>query len=98
MASKSVTPAGPPSPPTTVTAVAGKGSATISFSGALANGSAITSYTVTSSPGGKTAKGKVSPMIVTGLTGGIVYTFTVTAANTVGTSPASVKSNSVKDL
>lgn len=47
-------------------------------------GSAITSYTVTSSPGGITATGLSCPILVTGLTDGTTYTFTVTATNADG--------------
>ena len=56
-------------------------------------GSPITSYTVTSSPGGYTATGTESPLIVSGLNGGTGYTFTVTATNAAGTSDASGSSN-----
>ncbi len=94
-ASNSVTPAGLPVAPSTVTATAGNGQATVSFSGAVNNGSTITNYTVTSNPGGLTASGAVSPLIVVGLTDGIPYTFTVTATNGIGTSSASAASNSV---
>jgi len=55
----------------------------------------ITSYTVTSSPGGVTGTGASSPITVSGLTEGTPYTFTVTATNASGTSPASAASNSV---
>lgn len=47
-------------------------------------GSAITSYTVTSSPGGITATGPSCPILVTGLTDGTKYSFTVTATNAAG--------------
>ena len=58
-------------------------------------GAAITSYTVTSSPGNHTASGTGSPIIVTGLTNGQAYTFTVTATNSAGTSAASTASSAV---
>ena len=68
----------------------------VSFSAPANNGgSAITSFTVTSSPGGLTASGASSPLTVTGLTGSTSYTFTVTATNAIGTSPASSPSSAV---
>lgn len=77
-------------------ATAGNSQATITFSAPASNGgSAITAYTVTASPGGATASGAGSPIILTGLTNGTAYTFTVKATNTVGTSGASGASNSV---
>jgi len=56
---------------------------------------AATSFTVTSSPGGYTATGASSPISVTGLQSDVAYTFTVTATNAEGTSPASAASNSI---
>ena len=52
-------------------------------------GTAILGYTATSYPGGITAKGTASPITVTGLKNGTAYSFSVTAANYVGTGPAS---------
>jgi trimeric autotransporter adhesin len=92
------TPGAPTAPdaPTIGTATAGNTQATVAFSAPADNGgSAITSYTVTSSPGGFTATGTSSPIIVTGLTNGTEYTFTVTATNAVGTSSASSVSNAI---
>ena len=84
-----------PDAPTNVVAAAGNGRATVSFIPPTNDGGeAITSYTVTSS-GGQTATGTGSPIVVTGLTNGTAYTFTVKATNSVGDSTASAPSNSV---
>ncbi len=85
-----------PGAPTGVSAKAGNAQATVSFTPPASNGnSAITGYTVTSKPGGITAEGLGSPIIVSGLTNGASYSFTVTAANAIGTGPASMPSNKV---
>jgi hypothetical protein len=91
------TPAAPTAPaaPTIGTAIAGDGSASVSFTPGSNGGSAITGYTVTSSPGSLTGTGASSPITVTGLTNGIEYTFTVTATNAIGTSSSSSASNAV---
>ena len=87
---------GVPGAPTIGTATAGDASASVTFTAPANNGgSAITSYTVTSSPGGVTGTGASSPVTVSGLTNGTAYTFTVTATNGTGTGPASAASNSV---
>jgi hypothetical protein len=85
-----------PNAPSIGTATGGDAQATVTFTApANSGGSAITSYTVTSSPGGKTISGPASPLTVTGLTNLTSYTFTVTATNSVGTSGASAASNAV---
>jgi len=94
--SNTVTPATLPGAPTIGTAVRGNGQASISYTAPASNGgSAITSYTMTATPGGKFTTGTANPLIVTGLTNGTPYTFSVTATNGVGTGPASALSNSV---
>ncbi|MCU8017565.1 Ig-like domain-containing protein [Shewanella sp. SM72] len=82
--------------PTIGAAIAGDSQAVVSFTAPIFNGgSSITAYTVTSSPGGFTGSGAGSPITVTGLSNGTAYTFSVTAANTVGSGNASSASNSV---
>ena len=76
-------------------ATGGDASATVAFTAPSSDGgAAITSYTVTSSPGGITATGSSSPITITGLTNGTSYTFTVTATNSAGTGIASPASTS----
>ena len=90
-----VVPAGVPAAPTNVSAVHGNGSATVSFNAPEANGSPITGYTVTTEPGGSTTSCDGSPCEITGLTNGTAYTFTVHAANEVGTGDESDASQPV---
>jgi hypothetical protein len=85
-----------PGAPTIGSATAGDGQASVSFSApAYTGGTAITSYTVTSSPGGITASGASSPILVSGLTNETSYTFTVVATNIAGNSTASSASAAV---
>ena len=88
-----------PDAPTIETAVACNAQATVSYTAPLINGgSDITSYTAISSPGditGTVTQSGSGDITVTGLTNGTSYTFTVTATNAIGTSVASVASNSV---
>jgi uncharacterized protein (TIGR02145 family) len=85
-----------PDAPGIGTATGGDAQATVAFTAPASDGgTAITTYTVTSSPGGITTTGASSPISITGLTNGTAYTFTVTATNSVGTGAASAVSNSV---
>jgi hypothetical protein len=95
--SPAVTPAAAPSAPTAVVAVRGDKSATVSWTAAVNNGSPITVYTITANPGGivRTVAGDLTSLIVTGLTNGSEYTFTVAATNAVGISPTSLPSAAV---
>jgi uncharacterized protein (TIGR02145 family) len=87
-----------PGAPTSVVATPGNASASVAFTATAPTnngGSAITGYTVTSSPGGITATNATSPINVTGLINGTAYTFTVVATNAVGNSVASTASTAV---
>lgn len=89
----------PPGAPTSVTATAGNATATVSFAAPATNGgSAITGYTVVSSPAGGVDSNAGSTGLshaITGLTNGVSYTFTVVASNLAGPGAASSPSNSV---
>ena len=86
-----------PGSPTIVNVVAGNAQAMVSFTApSSTGGSAITSYTVTSTPvGGTGGSGTGSPITVTGLSNGTSYTFTVIATNAVGNSVTSAASTAV---
>ncbi len=85
-----------PKAPTGVTAVAGNGQATVSFiPPSDQGGSPITGYEVTVSPGNSVYTGTGSPIIITGLTNGTSYTFTVRAINSAGKSEYSLPSNAI---
>jgi hypothetical protein len=98
--SVSVTAVTTPGTPTAVSATAtGQTTATVSFTApANTGGSAISNYSVTSSPGGVTASGNSSPITVTGLNSGTAYTFTVVANNGVINSVSSAPSSSITTL
>lgn len=83
--------------PTSVVATAGDTQASVAFTVPTdTGGSAVTSYTVVANPPDVApVNGAASPIVVMGLTNGVVYTFTVTANNVVGPGAVSVVSNSV---
>ena len=92
------TPATTPATPNAPVATSGNGVATVTWSKPNNGGSTITGCTVTSSPDDRTCStndADTLTCVVTGLTNGTAYTFTVTATNAVGTSPSSSASNSV---
>lgn len=82
-------------PPTNVSASAGNAQATVSFTAATYDGKSTATYIATSSPGSLTASGSSSPLVVTGLSNGTSYTFTVTTVSGYGVNAVSSSSNSV---
>ena len=92
-----------PGAPTIGTATqTGPTTATVVYTAPASDGgTAITSYTATSSPAGGTgtlSQAGSGTITVTGLTTNTSYTFTVTATNAVGTGPSSAASNSVTPI
>ena len=85
-------------PPTSVSASAGNGQATVSFTVPVYHGKGTGNFVVTSSPGGFSASGASSPIAVTGLSNGTAYTFTVEARGGYGVDRASGASNSVSPV
>jgi beta-glucanase (GH16 family) len=87
-----------PPVPVSVAALAGETSALVSWSEPTLPGFTppVTGYSVSGAPGGVASVGGTSmSVVISGLTDGTAYTFTVTATNTAGTSPPSAPSNSV---
>ena len=81
-------------PPTSIVATAGNAQASIAFTLPVYDGKGDATYVVTASPGGATASGSSSPIVVTGLTNGTAYTFTVTTLTGYGVTAVSGSSNS----
>jgi hypothetical protein len=91
-----VIPKRPASAIETVTATYGSTQSTVTWSPPTdSGGSQVSTYTVTSSPGGQTCTTALLTCTVTGLTNGTTYTFTVTSTNGAGVSQPSTISNSV---
>ncbi len=92
----------PPGAPTIGEATPGNASATVAFTPPSSDGgSPIINYTAmaadqtNASHGGQSGNGAGSSIVVSGLTPGDTYTFTVTATNAGGTGPPSAPSNAV---
>jgi hypothetical protein len=85
-----------PGAPTGVTGLATSGQVTVSWTAPQSDGgSTITNYVVTTSPGGFTCSGSSTSCVVTSLTNGTTYTFTVRATNLVGDGTPSASSSGV---
>jgi len=91
-----------PAAPTGATAIPGDTQASVSFTvSPPPQGAPITSYLVTSNPGGivvsipPPASGNIGTALVGGLTNGVSYTFTVQAIDPAGASAPSAPSNAV---
>ena len=85
-------PGAAPAAPGTPTATAGNGEVRVSWTAPVDNGGlAISKYTVTSTPDSKTCSpsGAELVCVVTGLSPGTPYTFTVSATNDAGTATSS---------
>jgi hypothetical protein len=80
-----------PDPPPSVTAsYPSPGTAKVNWTAPVNDGGeAITTYVATARPGGRTCTTSQRSCTITGLPGGRTYSFTVTAANAVGTSQPS---------
>jgi subtilisin family serine protease len=90
-----------PDAPTSVSAIAGDSRASVRWSAPTNNGGAVvSSYTVRSNPAGGTCVVTVTSntslsCVVSSLSNGTEYTFSVTATNSIGTSASSAASNAV---
>ena len=96
-----MTPRAKPGVVRTVKAVAGSGSATVTWLAPLTDGgSAVTGYTVRAYKGTtlvstSTTSGGATSYVVSGLSARVGYGFTVTATNDLGAGPASARTTTV---
>ena len=84
-----------PGTPTSVSATAGVESATISWTPPILNGGLSLNYTVSANPGSSVCNTTATSCVISVLTAGTSYSFTVIAKNASGDSSASTVSNSV---
>jgi titin len=89
--STSVTPFAVPGAPSVTAVLASETTAQVTWSASSANGSAVTMYTVSASPGSHSCTWTSGPLscTLTGLNDSTSYSFTVVATNVAGNSPAS---------
>jgi hypothetical protein len=90
--SNAVTPATTPSAPTSLSATAGDGEASISFTAGSDGGSGITNYEYSTNGSSWTALSPAdvtSPVTIVGLTNGVTYTIYLRAVNAVGSGASS---------
>jgi len=99
-ASAGVTATTVPQAPTINSVTAGDTQVSVAFTAGATGGSAITGYSITSSPASTTTtqSASSSPYTFTGLTNDTAYTFTMTATNANGVSAASSASSSATPL
>lgn len=84
-----------PGSATSVSASAGNGQATVSFTVPVYDGKGVATYQVYSTPQALYADGASSPITVTGLSNGTSYTFTVSTISGYGVSATSAASSAV---
>ena len=89
-----------PTAPTNVSAAAGQNLATVSWTASSATGTSVTGYLVESFAGAAVknrswVSGGSTSFAVTGLQGGVAYTFQVTAMDRFGRGPTSAVSSAV---
>ena len=91
---------GSPAAPTGVTATAGANQASISWSAAASNGAALSGYVVQAYAGTQAQSsiavaGSATTVTLSGLQGGVAYTFGVIAINSFGSGPTSTASSAI---